>query len=355
MWASMNTSIAMTGKLHLNANPYAPLQHNKNRNPPNTRSRIFFLVHLQCNSTMCESMNTSIAVTWKWHLDANPHAPLRHNKNGNPPKYEAQDSSRASPNVLQQCVHLWKKSVAVTSQLHLIASTAFKRERAIPTFLAIFPKQASKQALTFCESDPAAFSETCRSTPSVADACTDNPCIRLWRMSVTPSSSRLIRRTLSDLTGMPRPLNTTLLLLDAPTALEPHDEGPQNTAVVAATDDAAAVAHAIDAIVAAAILQQLSRNTNGQRVLFLRCCLLLAGLENGITFHCTRGAHVAQDVDWCPKSSSSTFWGCLFGTWFSTQFRKCNFVNYREFITFGPTFVHLVILLILILILFSIF
>jgi hypothetical protein len=31
--------------------------------------------------------------------------------------------------------------------------------------------------------------------------------------------------------------------------------------------------------------------------LFLRCCLLLAGLENGITFHCTRGAHVAQDVD----------------------------------------------------------
>jgi len=99
---------------------------------------------------------------------------------------------------------------------------------------------------------------------------------------------------------MPRPLNTTLLLLDAPTALEPHDEAPQNTAVVAATDDAAAVAHAIDAIVAAtaaAILQQLSRNTNGQRVLFLRCCLLLAGLENGITFHCTRGTHVAQDVD----------------------------------------------------------
>ncbi len=169
-----------------------------------------------------------------------------------------------------------KKSVAVTSQLHLIASTAFKRERAIPTFLAIFPKQASKQALTFCESDPAAFSETSRSTPSVADACTDNPCIRLWRMSVTPSSSRLIRRTLSDLTGMPRPLNTTLLLLDAPTALEPHDEGPQNTAVVAATDDAAAVAHAIDAIVAAAaaILQQLSRNTNGQRVCFfvVACC-----------------------------------------------------------------------------------
>jgi hypothetical protein len=57
---------------------------------------------------MCSSMNISIAVTWKWHLDANPHAPLQHNKNGNPPKYEAQDCSRASPNVLQQCVHLWK-------------------------------------------------------------------------------------------------------------------------------------------------------------------------------------------------------------------------------------------------------
>jgi hypothetical protein len=40
-------------------------------------------------------------------------------------------------------------------------------------------------------------------------------------------------------------------------------------------------------------------------------------------------------VDWCLKSSSSTFWGCLFGTWFSTQFRECNFVNYRKFITFG--------------------
>jgi hypothetical protein len=53
-------------------------------------------------------MNTSIAVTSKWHLDANPHAPLQHNKNGNPPKCEAQDPSCASPNVLQQCVHLWK-------------------------------------------------------------------------------------------------------------------------------------------------------------------------------------------------------------------------------------------------------